>query len=57
MDLVDRTLALVASLPPSLGGPLKPDVVTYNSLLTALTARGETEAAESLLGEMMDGGR
>lgn len=54
-DLVDRILALMASLPPSLGGPLAPDVVTYNSLLTALAARGETEAAERLVEEMAMG--
>ena len=46
----------MASLPPSLGGPLAPDVVTYNSLLTALAARGETLAAERLVEEMVAGG-
>lgn len=52
---MDRILAQMASLPPSLGGPLAPDVVTYNSLLTALAARGETQAAERLVEGMVAG--
>lgn len=54
-DLVDAVLRLMSQLPPSLGGPLAPDVVTYNSLLTAVTARGETQKAEAMLADMMGG--